>query len=202
MRVVERVADGGPRVALTFDDCNREETWLEILGILETQHAHATFFPSGMRVEQFPHAAQRTVSQGHSVGSHGWDHSRLTPLAPEAVEAQLVGDLKAWRGLGVRSLSLLRPPYGDYDEKVLKVAESLGFSDLVLWDVDPRDWQTRDARLVRERVLSVVKPGSIVELHVTRSTAQALPKILAGTRGKKLEPVSLTALLVESERPA
>jgi peptidoglycan/xylan/chitin deacetylase (PgdA/CDA1 family) len=202
MRVVERVAEGGPRVALTFDDCNREETWLEILAILETQHAHATFFPSGMRVEQFPHSAQRTVSQGHAIGSHGWDHSRLTRLASEAVEAQLVGDLEAWRGLGVRSLSLFRPPYGDYDKRIMKVAEALGFSDLVLWDVDPRDWATRDARLVRERVLSAVRPGSVVELHVTRSTAQALPTIIAGMRGKKLEPVSLTALLAQSERHA
>jgi peptidoglycan/xylan/chitin deacetylase (PgdA/CDA1 family) len=195
MRVLERVPDAGPRVALTFDDCNREETWLEILRVLGKHDAHATFFPSGMRVRQFPHAARRTVSDGHAVGSHGWDHSRLTSLAAKAIEEQLLGDLKAWRDLGVRRLSLFRPPYGDYDEVVLKVAEMLGFSHLVLWDVDPRDWETSDSRLICDLTLGSTEAGSIVELHVTQPTAHALPKIIEGLRSKRLEPSSLTALL-------
>jgi peptidoglycan/xylan/chitin deacetylase (PgdA/CDA1 family) len=148
-----------------------------------------------MRVEQFMRAAQWTVWLGHAVGSHGWDHSRLTSLTPPAIEAQLLGDLKAWRKLGVRRLSLFRPPYGDYDEEVVKAAEALGFSHVVLWDVDPRDWETPDPDVIADRVVCEARPGSIVELHVTPQTAQALPEIIEGLRRRKLEPASLTALL-------
>jgi peptidoglycan/xylan/chitin deacetylase (PgdA/CDA1 family) len=48
MRVLERAPDAGPRVALTFDDCNRDETWLEILRVLEA-HDHAA---DGARVAE------------------------------------------------------------------------------------------------------------------------------------------------------
>jgi peptidoglycan/xylan/chitin deacetylase (PgdA/CDA1 family) len=195
IQVLRRVAGAGPCVALTFDDCNDQGAWLEILSILEMEDAHASFFPSGMRVEQFPEAAQRTVSLGHAVGSHGWNHASLRGLALEAIEAQLLKDIEAWQGVGVDSLCFFRPPYGDYDERILRAAEGLGFSHLVLWDVDPRDWETPDACLIEDRVLRSAQPGSIVELHVTEPTARALRSIIAGLRRKKLQLVSLVTLL-------
>jgi peptidoglycan-N-acetylglucosamine deacetylase len=197
IQVLSRVPRAGPHVGLTFDDCNDEGAWLEILRILDANDVRASFFPSGMRVEQFPEAARRTVAHGHAVGSHGWDHSRLRDLEPGEIEAQLLADLETWRkSVGLDSMCFLRPPYGEYDEGVLRAAGRLGFSHLVLWDVDPRDWETTAAaRAIEEHVLRMARPGSIVELHVTEKTARALQPIIEGLRGRGLEPVSLATLL-------
>jgi peptidoglycan/xylan/chitin deacetylase (PgdA/CDA1 family) len=161
IQVLSQVPRAGPHVGLTFDDCTDEGAWLEILRILDANDVRASFFPSGMHVKQFPEVARRTVSHGHAVGSHGWDHSRLRALEPEANEAQLLTDLETWRkSVGLDSLSFFRPPYGEYDEGVLRAAGGLGFSHLVLWDVEPRDWETTAApRAIEEHVLRTARAG-------------------------------------------
>jgi peptidoglycan-N-acetylglucosamine deacetylase len=198
IQIVRHAARTVPRVALTFDDCDDEAAWLEILEVLDASGAPASFFPSGMRVEQFAETARATISRGHVDGSHGCNHSRLTDLAPEAIEADLLQDRRIWRSrVGLDRSSFFRPPYGTYDGPVLLAAARAGFSHLVLWDVDPHDWETSDPSLIEHRVLRSVKAGSIVELHVTPHTARALPSIVEGLRRRVLEPVSLVTLLHE-----
>jgi chitooligosaccharide deacetylase len=75
---------------------------------------------------------------------------------------------------------------------------------LVQWDVSAHDWDTTDADLVATRVLTSVRPGSIILLHdgldgdlvTDRSVVvRALPKIITGLRDLGLQPVRLDQLL-------
>lgn len=193
--VLRRAKDAPSMVALTFDDCNQEHAWTSVVDALAGEGARASFFPCGMRVEEFPEAARATLSAGHSVGSHGWDHSVLRGKAASDVRDNLRQDLAAWeRVAGLTSLSFFRPPYGAYDAVVLEAAERLGFSHMVLWDVDPRDW-TRPGRWeIEQRVVGEAQPGSIIVMHAIDETAEAIPAIVDGLRCKGLEPVPLSAL--------
>nr|BFE70147.1 hypothetical protein GCM10020092_034480 [Actinoplanes digitatis] len=73
-------------------------------------------------------------------------------------------------------------------------------------DVVSGDPFARSAAPVVRAVLSQVRPGSIVIMHLTeanaRYTDEALPKILAGLRERGLEPVTLSELLGERPAPA
>ncbi|MDP8993122.1 MAG: polysaccharide deacetylase family protein [Actinomycetota bacterium] len=182
---------GSGAVALTFDDCDRGDAWTQILDGLADQGVPATFFALGMRVEQFPEPAKRTVADGHGVGSHGWDHSDFTELTGAQLEGQLRAGRRAWRQAGAEDVTLLRPPYGRYDAGTLAAARRAGYGQMVLWDVDPLDWQLPDPETVVARVLGACPPGSIVDLHVTEPTAAALPEIVAGLRRKGLACVAL-----------
>jgi peptidoglycan/xylan/chitin deacetylase (PgdA/CDA1 family) len=58
---------------------------------------------------------------------------------------------------------------------------------IVLWSVDPRDWSHGStAKQIVRRVLSAVRPGSIVLLHDgggdRSETVKALPGIVKGIR--------------------
>ncbi len=66
-----------------------------------------------------------------------------------------------------------------------------GYREMVLWDVDPLDWQLPEPELIVTRVLQACSPGSIVELHVTAPTAAALPSLIAGLRHEGLGCVPL-----------
>ncbi len=191
--VRHRLPSGLHGVALTFDDCDQGGPWSDILEVLATWRAAATFFANGMRVVQFPEQARRTVSEGHALGAHGWDHSDLTQLGREEVERRLLADRWAWRQAGAMDVVLVRPPYGRFGADLLEAARRTRYEELVLWDVDPLDWQLPEPEVIVARVLDGCSPGSIIDLHVTAPTAAALPSIIDGLRHEGLECLPLQA---------
>jgi peptidoglycan/xylan/chitin deacetylase (PgdA/CDA1 family) len=88
-----------------------------------------------------------------------------------------------------------RPPYGVVDREAIAAAGTCGYRWLVLWDVDPSDWERPGAAAIASRVLTHVRAGSIVVLHVLDQTASALPAILRGLRSRGLRPVTLLELI-------
>ena len=55
----------------------------------------------------------------------------------------------------------MRTPGGAYNSRVLKS----GPLPHILWAVDTRDWESRDADKVVAAILEAVEPGSIILLH-------------------------------------
>ena len=166
-------------------------------------HVTATFFANGMRVVEHPALARRTVVEGHAVGSHGWDHTRLPGLPRDEVRRRLRADHQAWSRLtGATPLPWFRPPYGAVDDVVVETARQAGYRHTVLWDVDPEDWKEPGPHAVAERVLSRAGPGSIVGMHVVEDTADALASVIDGLRHGGLEPVTVPALVAAASAEA
>ena len=64
---------------------SRVERNMETLLALFAEHgARATFFTLGCVAKRFPEMIRRVVEQGHELASHGYDHTRVTQLTPEA----------------------------------------------------------------------------------------------------------------------
>jgi peptidoglycan-N-acetylglucosamine deacetylase len=195
-RIWRRGDEASPRVAITVDDCDDPGAWAAILDVLHRRRAPATFFASGMRVEEHPELARRTAREGHGIGSHGFDHAHLTNRPPEDVRVRLERDARIWERLaGVSPRPDLRPPYGDWDRSTLAAAAGAGFRRLILWGVDPEDWRVPGPAEVVRRVLGAAGPGSIVVLHAVPDTARALEAILVGLRARALQPVTVAELL-------
>jgi peptidoglycan-N-acetylglucosamine deacetylase len=193
--VWRRVAGAGNRVALTFDDGYSPGAWSSILSTLKRGGVRATFFINGVHVAGNPALARRTVAAGHAIGSHTYSHPILSTLGAAEVRRQVVNDCRIWwRVARASPLPLLRPPYGDYDADVLRTVGQVGYAHVILWDVDPADWQGPSSATIAQRVLAGVRSGSIVLMHVQPSTAAALPAILSGLRARGLQPVTLPQL--------
>jgi peptidoglycan/xylan/chitin deacetylase (PgdA/CDA1 family) len=71
---------------------------------------------------------------------------------------------------------------------------AIGYYRVILWDVDPQDWRQPGSGAIASHVLSHVRPGSIVCMHLTSQTAAALPSILSGLRSRGYKAVSLPEL--------
>ncbi len=72
----------------------------------------------------------------------------------------------------------MRPPYGATNPDVAKIAGELKLS-VVTWDVDASDAEDTKAADIVKRVVSGVKPGSIVLMHdLGPATPEAIPQIL------------------------
>jgi peptidoglycan/xylan/chitin deacetylase (PgdA/CDA1 family) len=189
------------RVALTFDDGPDDPFSLEVSAILDGHGVKGTFFEVGKAIDARPAVAQALYADGHLLANHSFHHDYWRWLDPRYPELDRTQDAFQ-RQLGVCP-AFFRPPHGQRTPFMLAHVSSKGMHT-VTWDVSAGDWSTNDGRLVAQRVLDHVQPGSIVLLHdgidgtvsADRSViVEALPIILDGLRAKALEPVRLDALL-------
>lgn len=183
------------RVALTFDDGPSPETTPQVIEILGKFGARATFFVVGRNVNLFPGILREAVRSGNEIADHTYNHPKISKLNAKMINAQLHATQNAiFRSIGVNA-KFFRPPYGAINEKASKIAQTFGLK-IVMWSIDPFDWQDPAPETIEERVLSNIQPGDIVLLHdVHRNTVYALPYILEGLKRKGLRCVTVSELL-------
>lgn len=194
--VLLNLPKAGRRVALSFDDGGPSWVWAGILNVLKKYRMRASFFILTRYVSGSPHLARRTALEGHGIGSHGTTHAPMTSQSATQIRRELQACQAAWwRAARATPVGWVRPPYGDYNRATLAAVGAAGYSRVVLWDVDPRDWQGGSASTIASSTLAHVHPGAIICLHVRPATLAALPTILKGLRARGYRSVSLPELL-------
>jgi peptidoglycan/xylan/chitin deacetylase (PgdA/CDA1 family) len=192
--VWRRVNGAGRRVALTFDD-GGAGPWQSMLNTFKRYGMHGTFFPLGGYAAASPSLMRRTVREGHGIGVHGWTHTAMTRQSASAVQSEWLRNTAPWwSATGYSPVPYCRPPYGDLNGGTTAASAAIGYYRVILWDVDPQDWRQPGSGAIASHVLSRVRPGSIVCMHLTSQTAAALPSILSGLRARGYRAVSLPEL--------
>lgn len=156
-------------VALTFDDGPSPYTG-KLLDALKARGAHATFFMVGDRLANYSDYrkyAKRMADEGHQLGNHSWSHAELTNYGYSKVSQELSSTRKYLVEAGGDKTYYVRPPYGSYNSTV----KSAAAAPLIMWSVDPLDWQYRNANTVYNNVMNQVRDGSIVLMHDLYSTS-------------------------------
>lgn len=190
--VISPVDPSKPMIALTFDDGPKTSVTSRILDRLQANGAKATFFMIGRNVNNNSGVVKRMVEQGCEVANHTNDHKYITKISDREVVSQIVSaNQKIEAACGV-SPSLVRPPGGYIDGHSLSVLGGLRMP-AILWSIDTRDWQHRNAQKTIDTVLSQVKDGDIILMHdIYSTTADAadvlIPELTA--RGYQLVTVS------------
>lgn len=187
----------GRAVALTFDDGPSPQYTPRILAVLRRLHVRASFFCIGYLADQYPGLVRKELRADMTVANHSYNHPQVPPfdqLPQRLVEDEIALGAQSLRRAGANPM-LFRPPGGSFSPTVVRAAERLG-ERIVLWSVDPRDWQPgTTARQITRSVLAAVRPGSIIELHDgggdRTATITALPAIIKGIRHRHLKLIAL-----------
>ncbi len=159
----------------------------------------ATFFVVGSWVDKYPESVKALADAGHEVMNHSNTHAHY----PQLTAQEVVADLNACNDkieavTGVRP-TLVRMPYGDYDDKSVQAARSIGMEP-IQWDVDSLDWKEISAEEITQRVTSKVGPGSIVLFHnAALHTPEALPAILEQLTQEGYTFVPISQLILTGE---
>lgn len=185
------VATEKKMIALTFDDGPSAYTTPRLLDILKGKGVKATFFVLGTMAQRSPDIVRREANDGHEVASHTPYHNQLTRLSFAQVRAEAVEmDRIFTEILGTRP-PFTRPPYGAFNATV---GEALG-QPMVLWSIDPRDWQDRNATVVCSRVTSAARDGAIILVHdIHATTVDAASCIIDTLRSWGYEFVTVSEL--------
>lgn len=156
-------------VIFTFDGGSKDISSRKILDILAKHNIKTTFFLTGDFVLAYPKVVIDMQNAGHEIYNHTKNHPYLTQVSDRQILLELDGmdrDLKAT--IGKSSKPYFRPPYGDRNDRVLKIAYGAGYQS-VGWTVDALDWQEsegRSANEVRSIILNSLAPGNIYLLHL------------------------------------
>ena len=151
-------------VALTFDDGPSGRFTSRLLDGLAEREVSATFFLCGYRVEQFPKLAARIADEGHEIGTHGYAHKFFSDLSTEGVCSDLKSAQQCILEACGHAPTLLRPPGGKYCTKALRSSVCAELP-VILWSVDPRDWQRTDRKAIAADVVKKTKNGDIILMH-------------------------------------
>ncbi len=186
------------KLALTFDISWGEERAGPILDILQQKGVKkATFFLSSPWSESHPDIVKRIKDMGYEIGSHGHKHVNYSGLTDDEIRTQISKSHEILKGLTGAAPTLIRTPNGDFDKRVLKIADKMGYT-VVQWDTDSKDWMNPGTEQITKNVVGKAHPGDIVLLHASDSCKQthlALPAIIDQLRGKGYEFVSVSELM-------
>ncbi|KAF0512898.1 glycoside hydrolase/deacetylase [Gigaspora margarita] len=127
---------------LTLDDGPTSFT-TSVLDYLDTQNVKVTFFVIGSNVYQNPDILLRAFKAGHQIGVHTWSHTALTSQSNEVVIAELKYTLDAIKAATNVTPKYMRPPFGDYDDRIRDISTQLGMKPTI-WDLDTNDWLSND----------------------------------------------------------
>ena len=168
----------GKVVSLTFDAAWGAEDTDRLIEIFETYDVAVTFFVVGDWVEKFPEEVKKLHDAGHEVMNHSDTHPYMSKISESERAAELKNcNDKIERITGVRP-TLFRPPYGDYNNAVIRSVEAAGMT-CIQWSVDSLDWKDPSPQEMTQRVLSKVNSGDIVLFHnAAKNTPAALPDII------------------------
>jgi len=202
-KAIYNVKTNKKQIALTFDISWGEERPGPILDILEKEglNGKVTFFISSPWSERHPEVVKRIVDGGYEIGSHGHKHVNYSKLSDEEIENQIIKAHSILTNLTGKKLNLIRTPNGDFDTRVLKIAEKKGYT-VIQWDTDSRDWMNPGVNQIVKRVTDRVHPGDIILMHASDSckqTHEALPAIIKYLRQNGYEFVTVSQLIANAK---
>ena len=122
-------------VSISFDAAWGNEDTQELIDILEKYKVKATFFVVGEWVDKYPESVKALSDAGHEVMNHSNTHAHYPQLSADEVVKDLNAcNDKIEKVTGVRP-TLVRLPYGDYDDNSINAVRSIGMEP-VQWDVE------------------------------------------------------------------
>jgi peptidoglycan/xylan/chitin deacetylase (PgdA/CDA1 family) len=183
-------------VVLTFDDGPSGAYTRPILEALAAQCTRATFFMLGSMALADPRLVKEVARHGHTVATHTWSHANIQSLAEvKALDEIEMGFSAVQRALGKPVAPFFRFPYLRDTAATLHYLKGRQLAAFSI-DIDSRDFQTKDAAAVYDRVLGEVtarRRGIILFHDIQPSTARALPRILEELKAQGFRVVHLTA---------
>lgn len=188
------VQEEAKRVALTFDDGPSPMYTEKLLDGLRERGVRATFFVIGEKVEGNEEILKRMVEEGHVIGNHTYSHVQLSTIDYETGLEEIEKTNEAiFDACGVTP-KYIRPPFGSWNDKMTM---DVNMTE-VLWNVDPLDWQTKDAGIVTKKALRCVEDGSIILLHdIYESSVEAAFQIVDELTKQGYDFVTIDEMLID-----
>jgi probable sporulation protein (polysaccharide deacetylase family) len=172
-------------VSLMINVAWGDEYLPKMLEVLEQENVHTTFFLDGTWLSKHVDTARTILQKGHELSNHAYSHKNMSQLSRSRATEEIVKTQKLLEDeLGVHN-TLFAPPSGDFDQETVDIAHSLHLKT-ILWTLDTVDWKNPSPESVIRKIASRVEPGSLILMHPTPASSQALEAMIREIKRKGL----------------
>jgi peptidoglycan/xylan/chitin deacetylase (PgdA/CDA1 family) len=182
--VTYKVDTDEPVVFLTIDDGVTRHA--DMVDILEEHDLKATLFLTDQYVRQdadfFRRLRDRT---GSLIENHTLDHPDLTTLPFDEQRRQIGETSDHYQQVFGRRPTLMRPPYGEFNDDTLRAAEESGLKHVVHWTA------VIDEGAIQFAAGDRLEPGDIVLMHFKEAFRDDVERFVAEARRSGLRPALL-----------
>jgi peptidoglycan/xylan/chitin deacetylase (PgdA/CDA1 family) len=191
---IRRVETNQQAVAFAVNVAWGDEYLEPMLDLFDRGGARASFFFVGTWARERPDLVKRIAEAGHEVANHGYEHIHVSSVGADRIKKLIQDNQRLLYSITGQQTRLFGPPYGEVNSSIVRAAAEVGHYT-TMWDVDTIDWQLPEPSVIVNRVISKIRPGSIVLMHPTAPTVQALPEVLAELARMGYRVVSVSDLI-------
>ncbi len=182
---------------LTFDEGYENGNTPKILDILKDEQVPAAFFVVKPYIKEQPDIVKRMVDEGHLIGNHTISHLSLPTLTSEKLEQDIIALDKIVYEKWKVNMKYMRPPMGEYSERVLKELKDLGHR-AVFWSFAYDDYDVNNQKgtdYAYKMIMNNLHNGEVMLLHaVSKDNTEVLDKILKDIKAQGYEFRSLNEI--------
>ncbi|MEX2336687.1 MAG: polysaccharide deacetylase family protein [Fulvivirga sp.] len=177
------------KIAITFDDGPATYTW-QVLDVLRKYDVKASFFCIGKNMDVRPDVVTRLDQEGHLVANHSWSHSHwFSFFGKKRIIVEMEKTNELIKKLTGHENKFFRPPYGVTNPAIARAVMNTGMK-VIGWNLRSFDTTGAKPEKVIKRVLSRLRPGSVLLLHDNlENTAEILEAILKYAKKKEYKCV-------------
>jgi len=183
-------------IAITFDDGPHAVYTPQVLELLKSFAAPATFFVIGKKIKGNELILKNIYEQGHIIGNHSFSHSFFIDFKnTKGFMEEINQTSQEIKNITGQMPLLFRPPYGVTTPHIASAVKKLNLS-VVGWNVRSLDTTNDSEEQIAERVAKQVKAGGIILFHDTSTkTVAVLKQTLNFAKENGFKIVSLEHLL-------
>jgi peptidoglycan/xylan/chitin deacetylase (PgdA/CDA1 family) len=182
-------------IAITFDDGPNGKFTPQILELLKTYNAKATFFCTGKQIEQHQNIIKSIISNGHTLGNHSYSHS---PYFDFYGKQKVITEIKKTNDLIEsiigKKMNLFRPPYGVTNPSITKAIKETKHQ-VVGWNIRSLDTIKTNEQEILNRITRNISPGSVILLHDSKEiTISILEQLLLFLQQNGYQSITIDTL--------
>ncbi|KAI2788475.1 putative peptidoglycan-N-acetylglucosamine deacetylase [Penicillium oxalicum] len=178
-KVIDRCIVSGT-IALAFDDGPYIYTE-HVLDLFAEADVHATFFLNGDwkgNIYDYSHVMNRTLAEGHQIGSHSWSHLNLTTVPYQTILSEMYHLEQAFSDILGFIPTYTRTPWLHVNDLVLSAMADLQYHVIgasIFTDDKTNDASDRTGRSLEMFREGLKQGGSILLAHDSQKyTAEKL----------------------------
>ena len=183
------------KVSLTLNCAWNDSDIDSIIQTLKENNCKVTFFMVGDWVKKYPEAAKKVKEAGHEIGTHSNTHPHVNKLSYEQNVLEIEQSVKLIKETTGADVKLYRPPYGEYNDTVIKSANETGYFP-IQWSLDTLDYTNLTGEQMWDRLKNKLSSGDIILMHNgAKHTANSLDMIIKNIKSNGYEIVPVSELI-------
>jgi len=185
-------------ISITVDGAWGNSSTEKLLKTFAKYDISVTFFFAGIWLEKNQNLVDKIIKAGHRIENHSYSHRHIIELE----EKEIIKEIQQTDNLIIKLTGqkpeFFRPPYGEYNNKSIKIARQKGYQ-VVQWSIDTHDWMNPGIDYVISRIENNIKGGDILLFHNNAENIVKIMDIIIPKLKENYQIVLLSELIFKND---